>query len=139
MWREVDGFRNPHLVRQALGRIRAQVAFYERDHRHLQRPLLGIPKRGIDKGTIHQPQPVAPAGQGLGILVIIPQAPRFMATAGVDPDVFGNPGAQVIKAQQGMAIVIALPALLGRAAPEMDALGQVGAIDGPHRAISQTR
>lgn len=38
-----------------------------------------------------------------------------------------------------MALGIIIATLLGRATPEMGAFGLAGTIDGPHRAISQTR
>ena len=53
--------------------------------------------------------------EGLGILVIVAQDPRFVAAAGVDLDVFGDAQAQVVEAQQGMALGIVLAALAGRA------------------------
>ncbi len=120
----------------ALGRSHTQVSCHARDHRHPRRPMLGIPERGIDEGTIDQPQPPVLAGQGLELLAVLPQDPGCVAVTGVDPDIFRHAYALIVEAQPGMTLGMVLAPLFGRAAPAMGALGLVGVIDGPHRGTA---
>lgn len=83
--------------RQPLGRVNAQVLLHPCDHRNLLRPLLGIPKRCIDKGPIGHPDGPRLMGQGVAALRIVAQQPHLMTTAGIGQYNVIDSDAQVLK------------------------------------------